>query len=305
MNDIILGQEFQSPSDVEYDLPELILVVLDACVELLVVNAVHLLVVVLLALEFIQRVAEGIPALLVEYPSIFLVDEVIVEFDQVFDALAAGELLLGGAAELEEVRAEPDLLDVRLVAALRDDLLHRVLLLALLVLAQPHEGEASPSEQFDLVEAVGEAVAEGLEFLLAHVVGVLPLFLPLEFDLVQGLLPLGVDLLGALLGGHGVLGGAFLGRELVLLAGEDLRLLDASLLDLLFFEGALEFVLLAARVELLLVAELQVLETFGDVLLEGGLLDAGAVGLVGLAEAVVLAAVGGFGLLEGGVLDFV
>jgi hypothetical protein len=74
---------------------------------------------------------------------------------------------------------------------------------------------------------------------------------------------------------------------------------------LLLFEGALEFVLLAARVELLLVAELQVLETFGDVLLEGGLLDAGAVGLVGLAEAVVLAAVGGFGLLEGGVLDFV
>jgi hypothetical protein len=74
---------------------------------------------------------------------------------------------------------------------------------------------------------------------------------------------------------------------------------------LLLFEGALEFVLLAAGVELLLVAELQVLQTFRDVLLQGGLLDAGPVGLVRLAEAVVLAAVGGFRLLEGGVLDFV
>jgi hypothetical protein len=49
-----------------------------AVVELAVVYAVYFLSVVLFALEFVEGVAEGVPALLVEDPCVLLVYEVVV-----------------------------------------------------------------------------------------------------------------------------------------------------------------------------------------------------------------------------------
>lgn len=55
------------------------------------------------------------------------------------------EFFLGCASELEEISAEPYLLYVGLMAALGDYLLYRVFFVAFLVLAQPHQREASSS----------------------------------------------------------------------------------------------------------------------------------------------------------------
>lgn len=40
--------------------------------------AIHLLIVILLTLQLIKRISKRIPTFLVKYPSVFLVDEVIV-----------------------------------------------------------------------------------------------------------------------------------------------------------------------------------------------------------------------------------
>ena len=50
-----------------------------------------------------------------------------------------GKILLRSSPKLKEVSAEPNLLDVRLMVTLCDDLLDRVLLFTLIMLAQPHQ----------------------------------------------------------------------------------------------------------------------------------------------------------------------
>jgi hypothetical protein len=45
------------------------------------VDAVHLLIVILLTLELIEGVSEGVATLLIEDPGILLVDEVVVQLD--------------------------------------------------------------------------------------------------------------------------------------------------------------------------------------------------------------------------------
>jgi hypothetical protein len=109
------------------------------------VDAIHLLVVVLLALQLIQGIPQRIATLLIEDPGILLIDEVVIQFDQMLDAWTRCEFLLGCAAEFEEVGPEPDLFYVRLVAALGDYLLYRVFLLRFFVLAQPDQGKTATS----------------------------------------------------------------------------------------------------------------------------------------------------------------
>lgn len=92
-------------------------------------DAIHLLIVVLLALQLIQRIPQRIPALLIEYPCILLIDEVVIQFDQMLDAWTRCKFFFGCAIELEEVGAEPDLFYVGLVATLGDYLLYGIFLL--------------------------------------------------------------------------------------------------------------------------------------------------------------------------------
>ncbi len=79
MHDIILGKQLQSPSYIKDDLPDLILVILESGVKITIVDAVHLLIIILLALQLIEGVSEGVAALLIEDPGILLVDEVVVQ----------------------------------------------------------------------------------------------------------------------------------------------------------------------------------------------------------------------------------
>jgi hypothetical protein len=268
VHDVVLGEQFQGLGDIEDDLPNLVLVGLESGVEVAIVNAVHLLVIILLAFELVEGVAQRISAFLIEDPGVLLVDEVVVEFDQVLNARAGGEFLLGRAAELEEVGAEPDLLYVGLVAALGDYLLYRVLLVALLVLPQPHQRKTATPEQLYLLETVGEAVAEGVGLLPAEIEGVLLLFLPPDLYLLQGFLPL--LLAGAIAFGQRLLGSAFV---LLLLAGEQLHRLDAGLVHGLLLQRVLDVALLTRQLPLLL-PQLQVLQTLRNVLLKRSLLEA-------------------------------
>jgi hypothetical protein len=80
VDDVVIGEQLQGLGDIEYNLPEFVLVVLDGGIELLVVDAVHLLVVVLLAFQLVESVAQGVSAFLVEYPSVFFVYEIVVQF---------------------------------------------------------------------------------------------------------------------------------------------------------------------------------------------------------------------------------
>lgn len=305
MDDVVVGQQLESLGDVQYDLPEFILVVPDGGIELFVVDAIHLLVVVLFALEFVESVAQGVSAFLVQYPGVFFVYEIVIQLHQMLDARTGREFLLGGASEVEEVGAEPDFLDVGLVAAFGDDLFDGVLLFALLVFPQPHERKPSSSQQFDLVEAIGEAISEDFYFFLAEVIGILLLFFPFKFNLLERLLPIGFYSFGAVLEGDGVFGGAFFLREFILLSRESFGLFEASLLVLLFLECVLQFALLAVGVEFLLVSQLEVLQTFRDVFLEGCFLDSGPVRFVGFAETVVFAAVRGLILFQRRVFDLI
>jgi hypothetical protein len=253
VHDVVLGEQFQGLGDIEDDLPNLVLVGLESGVEVAIVNAVHLLVIILLAFELVEGVAQRISAFLIEDPGVLLVDEVVVEFDQVLNARAGGEFLLGRAAELEEVG---------------DYLLYRVLLVALLVLPQPHQRKTATPEQLYLLETVGEAVAEGVGLLPAEIEGVLLLFLPPDLYLLQGFLPL--LLAGAIAFGQRLLGSAFV---LLLLAGEQLHRLDAGLVHGLLLQRVLDVALLTRQLPLLL-PQLQVLQTLRNVLLKRSLLEA-------------------------------
>jgi hypothetical protein len=85
------------------------------------------------------------------------------------------KLLFGEAAHLEEVRAEPDLFYVRLVVVLSADLFDSELLFGFFVLAQPYQRETATPEQFDLLEGLGEPIAERFELLCAQIVRVIRL----------------------------------------------------------------------------------------------------------------------------------
>ena len=95
------------------------------------------------------------------------------------------ELLLRRTPELEKVSPEPNLLYVRLVTALRYYLLYRVLLLALLVLPQPHQRKTTTPQQLHLVETVRKTVAEHLHLLPTQIVRILLLTLPLQINTLQ------------------------------------------------------------------------------------------------------------------------
>lgn len=111
------------------------MVVFDSGVKLAIVDAVHFLVVVVLAFQFVEGVAEGVSAFLVEDPGVFFVDEIVVKFNQVLYSRAICELLFWGSSELEKVGAEPDLFYMGLVAAFGYYLFDRILLFAFLMLA--------------------------------------------------------------------------------------------------------------------------------------------------------------------------
>jgi hypothetical protein len=72
------------------------------------------------------------------------------------------ELGFGHSTQGEEERTEPDFFDVGLVGVLGDDLLDCELSAALDVLPEPDQAEPTPTQQFDLLETVGEAISEGL-----------------------------------------------------------------------------------------------------------------------------------------------
>lgn len=259
-------------------------------------DAVHLFIIVLFALQLVEGVAQRVPALLIQDPSILLVDEVVVKLHQVLDPRTVRELLLGCTPELEEVCAEPNLLYVSLVAALRYYLLYRVLLVALLVLSQPHQRKTSPSQQLNLLEALGEAVAECLHLFTTQVKRVLFLFLPLYLDPFEGLLAIFLSSAEAL--GCCLFGSIFV-VGLMLFPGEDFDGFDRFVFEGLLLESVLDVTLLAVRVSLLLACQVQVLQTLGHILLQGSLLEPRTMRLVSLPETVVLAAVGGLYFFEG------
>lgn len=178
MDDVVFGEKFEGFGHIEDHLSELVLVVADAEVEVLVVNAIHLLVIVLFAFELVEGISEGVPAFLVENPGVLLVDEVVVEFDQVLYAWAAGEFLFRSTSELEEVCAEPNLLYVGLMAALGNNLLYCVLLLAFLVLPKPNQTKPTPPKQFNLIETIRETISKGIALFLAEIIRVLPFLFP-------------------------------------------------------------------------------------------------------------------------------
>ena len=78
----------------------------------------------------------------------------------VVDADVALKLLPRLSALLEEVGAEPDFLEVRLVRVLGEYLLDCYLPLGGLVDAEPDHAEPAPSQQPDPLEVLGEPVAE-------------------------------------------------------------------------------------------------------------------------------------------------
>jgi hypothetical protein len=96
-------------------------------------------------------------------------------------------------SKVKKVLTEPDLLLVRLVVALSDYLLYRVLLLALLVLAQPHQRKPAPSQQLHLIIPVRKPVPKRLHLLVAHVIRVFLLPLPLYVDLFYRLCSLRLE----------------------------------------------------------------------------------------------------------------
>jgi hypothetical protein len=101
------------------------------------------------------------------------------------DPFTVGKFLFRSPAEFKEVSAKPDLLYVGLVTALCYYLLYCVFLLALFMLAQPHQTEPASTQQLDLVKAIWETVTEHLRLLFAQVVRILSLLLPFQLDLLK------------------------------------------------------------------------------------------------------------------------
>lgn len=93
------------------------------------------------------------------------------------------ELRTSHPSKVKKVLSEPNFLLVCLVVALSYDLLYRILLLALLVLPQPHQRKTAPSQQLYLVIPVWKPVSKRLHLLVAHVERVFLLPLPLYVDL--------------------------------------------------------------------------------------------------------------------------
>jgi hypothetical protein len=83
-----------------------------------------------------------------------------VESADVIDADVALKLLPRLASLLEEVGAEPDLLQVRLVGIFGEDLLDGHLPLGGPVNAQPHHAETASAQQSHPLEVLGESLAE-------------------------------------------------------------------------------------------------------------------------------------------------
>ena len=106
-------------------------------VEITIMNTIHFLSIIVLTLQLVQGVSKRISTFLIKDPGVFLIDEVVVQFHQMFYTWTVSKLLFGRTAELKEVSAEPNLFYMRLVAALSYNLLYSVFLLAFFVLAQP------------------------------------------------------------------------------------------------------------------------------------------------------------------------
>lgn len=128
-----------------------------------------------------------------------MVDLVTVHSHQVLDPWVLCELGLGDAPQGEEVGAEPYLFYVGLMGVLGDDLLDGELLPALDMAAQPHQREAPSAQQLDLLEPIGEPVAEGLLLLLSEPIAILLLLVDRVVILFVLVLVLGVLGLGRVL----------------------------------------------------------------------------------------------------------
>lgn len=185
MNDIVFREKLQSASNIEDDLSQLVLIVFDSGVEISVMDSIHFLIVVVLAFKFIQGVSQRISTLLIQNPSIFLVDEVVVQLHQVLYARTICKLLFGSPSELEEIGSEPNLFYVGLMTAFSNDLFYRVFLLTLFVFSQPDQTETSPTQELNLVKTIWEPVSECFDLLFAHVVRILFLLLPFQFYLFE------------------------------------------------------------------------------------------------------------------------
>lgn len=213
MNDIVFREKLQSTSNIEDDFSQLVLIIFDSGIEIFVMDSIHFLIVVVLAFKFIQGVPQRISTLLIQNPSIFLVDEVVVQLHQVLYARTICELLFGSPTELEEICSKPNLFYVSLMTAFSNDLLDRVLLLTLLVLSQPDQTETSPAQELNLVKTIWEAISECLNLIFAHVVRILFLLLPFQFNLLERIFSVGRKLSVALVlprGERSMLGGSLI-----------------------------------------------------------------------------------------------
>lgn len=78
MDNIVISEQLECLGYIENYAPQLVLIVPDSAVKLFVVYAIQFLAVEVLALQLVQRVAQGIPTFLVQDPGILLVDEIVI-----------------------------------------------------------------------------------------------------------------------------------------------------------------------------------------------------------------------------------
>lgn len=187
-----------------------------------------------------------------------------------------------------------------LVAAFSDYLLYCVFFTRFFVLAEPNQRKTASSQKTNLIKTLRKAISESLRLLSTEIVRVFLLFLPTYLYFFQRFIAPFV-LAGTVALGDGMFGCAFIIGGLFL-AGKQLDRLHRAFLSGLLLEGVLDVALLARRLHLLS-SQIEVLQTFRNVLLQGSLLEPCPMGLVRFPKTVILAAVGCLSFFKGAILD--
>jgi len=187
------------------------------------------------------------------------------------DARAIRELLLWCPTKLKEVSPEPNLLYVGLVAAFSDDLFYCIFFTGFFVFAQPNQRKTASSQKTYFVETLRKAISECFCLLSTQIKRVFLLFLPPYLYFFQRFITPFV-LSGTVSLGDGMFGCAFIIRGLFL-SGKQLDRFHSAFLSGLFLQGVLDIALFARRFHLF-PAQLQILQTFRNILLQGSLLEA-------------------------------
>lgn len=133
-------------------------------------------------LELEERAPQGLLAHFVVQPGVHCLNLVGIQLADIVDADVVFELLSGVTALLEEVGAEPDLLEVGLVRVLSEDLLDGNFSLAASVDAEPDYAEASPAQECHPFEFLREPVPEFLILLCSQHVGHVEIVISVELD---------------------------------------------------------------------------------------------------------------------------